>query len=361
MPGELVQFDEGTGIEQGVDALAGGLLTLGVLAFDRSRRPRVNGFVVAALQVGKFAGRRVWIGRRSYGLGGHERKLSAPDRSVGVAYSWQVISHIRLPLDSGVLRQSLQSPWTRLDVVDITESTNADLAGAPAGSVLAAEFQQAGRGRLDRSWSSPPRAGLTFSVAVCPPVAPARWGWLALLTGVATCAAVEAVAGVATTLKWPNDVLAVDGGKLAGILAQAVGANVVIGVGLNVSTTSAELAVPTATSLALAGARTTDRTLLLEAILAELGATYLRWTSAGGDAASCGLIEDYRRRCSTIGQDVAVSTADGVQSAHADGIDEGGRLLVRLTAPGVLGDEGEQRCIAAADIVHLRTSGHAVS
>jgi BirA family transcriptional regulator, biotin operon repressor / biotin---[acetyl-CoA-carboxylase] ligase len=271
-----------------------------------------------------------------------------------------VTRHIRLPLDSGVLCHSLQPPWTALTVVEATESTNADLVGAAGGTVLAAEFQQAGRGRLDRSWTSPPRAGLTFSVALRPPVPAARWGWLTLLTGVATCAAIEAVTGVAATLKWPNDVLAPDGGKLAGILAQATGASVVIGVGLNVSTTTAELAVPTATSLALAGARTTDRTLLLEAILAELGSTYLRWAAAEGDAIRSRLVEDYLRRCTTIGRDVAIVTAEGTQPAYAEGIDEGGRLRVRLIGSGVLGEDGEQHGITAADIVHLRTSGHAV-
>ena len=96
----------------------------------------------------------------------------------------------------------------------VTGSTNADLlaraaAGEPEGAVLAAEHQSAGRGRLGRTWTSPPRAALTFSVLLRPSSVPrARLGWLPLLAGVAVAAAVRAVAAVDAQLKWPNDVLA---------------------------------------------------------------------------------------------------------------------------------------------------------
>src|SRR5208283_1893563 len=132
---------------------------------------------------------------------------------------------------------------------DRTGSTNADLMaralrGAPEGVVLAAEEQSAGRGRLGRTWVSPPRAALTFSLLVRPAaVPPARRGWLPLLAGVAVATAVTAVTGVQTRLKWPNDVLT-GYAKLAGILAEAAGDAVVVGVGLNVSTEPGELPPP---------------------------------------------------------------------------------------------------------------------
>src|SRR5688572_3072503 len=133
-------------------------------------------------------------------------------------------------------------------------STNAELmraAGedAPEGTVLVAEHQVAGRGRLDRIWTSPPRAGITVSFLLRPDVPAARKGWLPLLTGVALAEAVAEVTGVLASLKWPNDLLAADGRKLAGILAESTGRAVVVGVGLNVSTTTAELP-DTGTSLA---------------------------------------------------------------------------------------------------------------
>src|ERR1700677_2706462 len=142
----------------------------------------------------------------------------------------------RAALDATVLRRAVVRPgglWRAVEVLASTGSTNADLlaqasAGAPEGTVLAAEEQTAGRGRLGRAWVSPPRAALTFSLLVRPHTVPvARRGWLPLLTGVAVASAVRAVAQVQAQLKWPNDVLAdgakgAKGAKLAGILAEAV-------------------------------------------------------------------------------------------------------------------------------------------
>src|SRR5215467_7750811 len=130
----------------------------------------------------------------------------------------------RAPLDAAALSAGLDAPWTRLTVVEETESTNADLLRAaestPEGTVLVAEHQTAGRGRLDRAWTSPPRSGLTFSVLVRPGTPLATWGWLPLLTGVAVCDAVNAT-GVDAALKWPNDLLVgAQGRKAAGILVQ---------------------------------------------------------------------------------------------------------------------------------------------
>ncbi len=89
----------------------------------------------------------------------------------------------RPPIDADALRAALGERWPRTEVVAEAESTNADLLAdehAPDRAVLVAEHQRSGRGRLDRSWTSPPRAGLTFSV-VLRPAAPVRtWGWLPL-------------------------------------------------------------------------------------------------------------------------------------------------------------------------------------
>ena len=99
----------------------------------------------------------------------------------------------RPPLNVPALRRGLLRPgslWTALDVVGSTGSTNTDLAARAAdlteGTVLVAEEQTAGRGRLERTWTAPARSGLFFSVYLTPGDVPAeRWGWLPLLTGVA--------------------------------------------------------------------------------------------------------------------------------------------------------------------------------
>src|SRR5580693_1107190 len=169
----------------------------------------------------------------------------------------------RKPLDAAGLARALVRPgglWQAVEVEDRTGSTNADLlaralGGAPEGVVLAAEEQSAGRGRMGRTWVSPPRAALTFSLLVRPAaVPPARRGWLPLLAGVAVASAVTAVTGVQTRLKWPNDVLA-GPAKLGGILAEAVGDAVVVGVGLNVSTEPGELPPPGPGALAATSLR----------------------------------------------------------------------------------------------------------
>ena len=149
------------------------------------------------------------------------------------------------PLDPAALRDGLVGPglpWRRLDVVAETGSTNADLLDRAAtgedidGSVLVAEYQTAGRGRHGRHWSAPPHTQIAFSVGINGSSVPhTGWGWLPLATGVAVADALHAVADVPAGLKWPNDVL-VEGGKLAGILAEvaAPASAIVVGLGLKV-------------------------------------------------------------------------------------------------------------------------------
>jgi BirA family transcriptional regulator, biotin operon repressor / biotin---[acetyl-CoA-carboxylase] ligase len=254
------------------------------------------------------------------------------------------------PLDAAALQAGLELPWTRLTVVDETTSTNADLlVGAdrtPDGAVLVAEHQSAGRGRLDRTWTSPARSGLTFSVLVRPGTPIATWGWLPLLAGVAVRDTVVAT-GVDAWLKWPNDLLIGRAQrKAAGILVQTSGEAAVIGIGLNVTTTAGELPVPTATSLALEGGGV-DRSALLATLLVELGRQYVRWRDSRGDARSCGLATDYNERCATLNQYVSVSAPDGSSlRGVATGIDAEGRL--RVTADGV------EHVVAAGDVDHIR-------
>ncbi|WP_052863856.1 biotin--[acetyl-CoA-carboxylase] ligase [Streptomyces niger] len=269
----------------------------------------------------------------------------------------------RPPLNEAALRKALVRPgslWTSLDVVQATGSTNTDLAAraakgeAEAGSVLLAEEQSAARGRLDRQWSAPPRSGIFLSVYLEPGVPTARWGWLPLLAGVATATALARAAGVDTALKWPNDLLLTVEGeerKAGGILAEAAGDGVVLGIGLNVSLRADELPVPTAGSLALAGAQGTDRDPLLRAVLRSLEKWYGDWRAADGDPAACGLQEAYAAGCATLGRAVrAILPGDQEIRGEAVAVDGDGRLVL---ATG----DGVQRPVSAGDIVHLRPAG----
>ena len=264
------------------------------------------------------------------------------------------------------------APDLVVEVHEEATSTNAVAAeraraGAAEGLLVVAEHQTAGRGRLDRSWETPPRSGLTFSLVLRPTIPLGEWSWLPLLTG-HTIAKTLRAEGWAAGVKWPNDVLVEDRAdpdaparKVAGILLERVetptGPAAVVGVGLNVSLTAAELPVPTATSLALepryagAGAAAPrredpDRTELLVALATALREAYDAW-QVGGSAATDRLRSSYAAACLTVGRDVRVELPVGEPLVgRATGVDGSGRLLVAGPA-GVV-------AVSAGDVVHVR-------
>lgn len=242
----------------------------------------------------------------------------------------------RPPLRAAALARALGPDRWRIEVLPSAGSTNAVVAerardGEPGGLVVVAEQQTAGRGRLDRTWSSPPRAGLTLSVLLRPELPADRWPWLPLWGGLAVARAVREQTGVDAVLKWPNDVL-VDGRKLAGLLAEVPCAGAfVLGIGLNVTSRPDELPAG-GTSLALEGATTTDRDTLLRALLRSL-------TDVLAEAAPDG----YRALCASLGTQVRVELPGGGSvEGLAAAVDDAGRLVVDGTA------------YSAGDVVHLR-------
>ena len=284
--------------------------------------------------------------------------------------SWSDLE--RPPLSARTLTRGLvdYGIWREVRVVDETGSTNADVvelarSGAAAGFVLVAEHQTAARGRLDRSWSAPARSGLTFSVLLRPSdvtaevmpdlqvgmpplpsvaVPPARWSLLPLVVGVGVALALRRVAEVEIGLKWPNDLMIGDR-KLAGILAEVVDDAVVVGVGLNVTLREAELPVPTAISLALAGASCTDRDTLLRAALRGIGDEYLAWRRVEGDG-ELSVLPRYRELCVTLGRDVSVDLGGEVLRGRAIDVNADGSLVIETPAG--------RRSVSAGDVVHVR-------
>jgi BirA family biotin operon repressor/biotin-[acetyl-CoA-carboxylase] ligase len=269
--------------------------------------------------------------------------------------------HLRTPLDAAALRAELIGTglgWRKLDVVEETGSTNADLlaraaAGTDiAGAVLIAEHQTAGRGRHGRSWSAAPRAQITMSVGVSVVDVPTEgWGWLSLAAGVAVVDALAPLLdgiGVRAGLKWPNDVLAGQPdspGKLAGILAEVVRPVVVIGLGLNVTQASEEVDGPGATSLLDLGVPAPDRDQLVRRLLRELGGRIVGWRAARG--ADWQLAADYRARSLTIGTRVRAQLPGGKEIVGtATAVDDQGRLCLETGNETVV--------VYAGDVVHLR-------
>jgi BirA family biotin operon repressor/biotin-[acetyl-CoA-carboxylase] ligase len=263
----------------------------------------------------------------------------------------------RPPLRGRDLQRALlrdPGPWTSVRVLDSVASTNAEVAtmaraGAESGTVLVAESQTAGRGRLDRTWTAPARSGLTFSVLLRPgEVAAGSWGWFPLLAGVAVAGALGPLAELDVRLKWPNDVLVGDR-KLAGVLAERVEDALVLGIGINVSLRPDELPVPTATSLHIEGSTVVDRVPVLLAVLRSMGRLYGEFADASGDADASGLRSSYRGLCSTLGMTVRAELPGGrVVDGTATDVDESGRLVVR-TSGGI-------EPIGAGDVVHLARS-----
>lgn len=284
----------------------------------------------------------------------------------------------RPPLRRGELRELLLAPGgplAKVEVVDAVGSTStmvgeelaADPASWPDRSLLVADQQVAGRGRAGRTWATPPRAALTATLVLRPSAPPDRWGWLPLLAGLGAVTALRATAGVPAELKWPNDLL-VDltghvsdldgwgaGRKTGGILTEVVpvpdgggGAAVLVGIGVNVSQTAAELPVPSATSLALAGAQHTDRESVLAAVVGAVLDVVDRWTAAGGDAVAAGLADEVAAVCETLGRQVRVQLpGGGVLDGVARRLDPTGALVVAAA-------DGEH-VVAAGDVLHLRT------
>ncbi|KKO81264.1 biotin--protein ligase [Corynebacterium sp. HMSC056F09] len=292
------------------------------------------------------------------------------------------------------IREALDGDFSVIDYTESTGSTNTDLMEAEKvadGTVLLANEQVSGKGRLGRQWVSPAGSQLIFSVLILPDSLD-HLGTLPLAAGLAVTDTVEGA-----VLKWPNDVQ-IDGKKLCGILAEAgpVGeafksapktevsktevnkaeinkaeinkaeinkaeinkaevnkaeiapkteaanppsARVVVGMGINVTLTREELPIEAATSLSLEGLDT-DRTELAITVLKNLRHRITQWEQQDSQ-----LMADYRKVCSSIGQEVRLEAPTGDVTGTVEGVADDGRINVG----------GEY--YSAGDVIHLRPAG----
>jgi len=207
--------------------------------------------------------------------------------------------------------------------------------GAASGTLVVAESQGRGRGRLGREWLSPPEVGLYCSFILRPRLAPAELPKLTLGAGVAASRAVAAVTGSAPRLKWPND-LWLAGKKIGGILAEArfeMGAPVVIlGIGLNVNTAAAAFPAELqekVTSLASHYGREFTRSALLAALGDEIMAMMTRCEREG----FTGILAEWRQLDATRGRELEWLTQSGaVIRGLSLGPDAEGQLRIRDAA-----------------------------
>lgn len=225
-------------------------------------------------------------------------------------------------------------------------STNAELRDRAAGlgdlAVVVTADQTAGRGRLDRTWQTPPGSALAISVLLRElPEDGESLGWVPLLAGAAMADAVAAQLPMrAVGVKWPNDVL-VDGRKICGILAEVAGDAVIVGAGVNTRMTAAQLPVPTATSFAALGADIDEDRLVADWLTGLDAMRRMLLTEPAR------IVEEISARCITLGLDVRAELPDGTQvEGTAVRLDTGGRLVLAVA--------GDERTISAGDVVHAR-------
>ncbi len=242
------------------------------------------------------------------------------------------MSHI---LTEEGIRQHLTVPCPSLTVFETVDSTNAYLKreamnGAPHGSIAIANAQSAGRGRLGRTFQSPPGKGLYLSALLRPHLAGEALMCATGMAAVAAHRAIQRTCGAVAGIKWVND-LVLNGKKLAGILAETVilGDEIalVIGIGVNVHHCREDFSgdvADIATSLAMEG-YPAERAKIAAALTEEL---YALSMALSGDHSR--YVEEYRRHCITLGKKVRLIGADLQQNASALDIDESFGLAVQL-------------------------------
>lgn len=232
----------------------------------------------------------------------------------------------------GLATRRLRGPVHHFDLLASTNDLAKELGaqGAPEGAMVVAEAQSAGRGRLGRSWDSPPGVGLYVSLLLRPPLPPEEMPQITLTTAVAGVRALRRAAGLTPEIKWPNDLL-LHGKKAGGILTEMETESdriryLVLGWGLNVNNPDfpPELTT-TATSLRLATGRTFSRVAILRAWLEELEALYDRFLA--GDFPR--ILQEWKQHAVTLGREVEVLQGTRRLKGQAVEVDADGALLLK--------------------------------
>lgn len=241
---------------------------------------------------------------------------------------------------SGLVTKRIGSAIHLFQVVDSTNDEAASLAasGAAEGTVVIADAQRCGRGRMGRRWESPGGVGLYFSVVLRPAIPPDGAPALTLLGAVASADAIELTTGLAAEIKWPNDVI-VRGRKVGGILGEMAADtsclyHVILGIGINVNQTEADFEGElrqTASSLRIEASRPLDRTEMARSLCKELDDWYDRFLSHGMTS----ILERVRQRCVTLGRVVVARLGDQAVCGLAVGLDGDGALVVRDAGGGL--------------------------
>jgi len=218
--------------------------------------------------------------------------------------------------------------------------------GCPEGTIVLAEEQTGGRGRLGRGWFSPRGQGIWMSLVLRPMVSPLEVSQLTLVTAVALAGALRQFTSLPVGIKWPNDLL-INGKKICGILTEMAGdmdrvKHVTVSMGLNVNIGAGDFPAPIAdlaTSLRLEAGSSFPRVAILKAMLKELERQYLAWLDYGFGP----LLEQWREMCISLNCPVTVHTLKESWEGWAEDVNESGALLVRTSG-------GDLRCLNAGEV-----------
>lgn len=252
----------------------------------------------------------------------------------------------------------MRTEWAGRNVVcyKVTDSTNLRVKqlgdeGAPAGTLVVAEEQTAGRGRRGRSWESPAETGIFMSVLLRPNIAPDKASMLTIVMACSTAEGIkkyfenEGVLCPEIQIKWPNDIV-VNGKKLAGILTEMSTQidyinHVTVGVGINVNTKKfPEELKDRATSLYIECGHTVKRAPVIASIMECLEANYRVFLETEDLS---GLLETYMSMLVNRDRDVLVLDPKGEYKARALGINKNGELIVKV-------EDGTQVCVYAGEV-----------
>jgi BirA family biotin operon repressor/biotin-[acetyl-CoA-carboxylase] ligase len=274
------------------------------------------------------------------------------------------------PLTRDTIHSTLSSTWLgrRIELFDCLSSTNREavqLAQAEVehGTVVVADSQTAGRGRLSRTWFSPAGANLYCSVIIRttrPPERLTEWlSWLPLISALAAAEAIEQVSSIHVSVKWPNDLL-ISERKVGGILCESgtgtrSGPFQIIGIGINANVDQDDWPADlrdSATSIWQERKVVVDRNRLLAQLLHELEQCIDELAIQGTSRIAMA----YYQRCSTIGKTIKATLANGdVVTGHAEGIGQDGSLCIRPEATQSGSGTPEVIHLRVADIIHVRT------
>ena len=232
--------------------------------------------------------------------------------------------------------------------IDSTNRAAYDLAskGVKEGSIVLAEEQTKGRGRLGRAWASPPEGGIYLSCILRPRISPSEIPKLTLTASVSVARAIREVSGLEAVIKWPNDVL-IDSKKVCGILLEMKAEQdrldfVIVGIGINVNTPG-RLIPKGGTSVKEESGEEVSRIALTRKVLEDLEEEYLLLSKGGFPK----IVEEWKELSHMLGSRVRVALSNREFEGQAIDVDKDGTLLVRT-------DNGFIEKVFSGDVMMVR-------